>query len=323
MIENYSRDITVNARSLTRGDTAVGGAALLLFIFSFIPYYDAGGDQTLNSWDTDLFPLLPSVYLLGVIAAALIIIERFLPQPKVVAGMKLSQWGTAFAVAVAWTALWTQFSGLIDHAWGSFVTLLLSFVLAGAAIAAQLVPALGLPLTSARPPQQGQFPGGQPGQFQQPGQQQPGGWQQPQQQQQGFPQGQQPGQPQQQGGYGFPGNQSAPQQPQQPQAGYGFPHAAPTAQAPQVHQPQMQQPQMQQPAQQAPADPNFAPFWFAVPDPRPLMPEDGSHGAPVSQLTPGAWHLALEQRGGALLVEEQTEPKRRGLLINTEGLQRG
>ncbi|MFB6842659.1 hypothetical protein ACFCY7_37465, partial [Streptomyces sp. NPDC056361] len=38
-------------------------------------------------------------------------------------------------------------------------------------------------------------------------------------------------------------------------------------------------------------DPPPPPFWFAVPEPRPLLPEDGG-SEPVVQLSPGTWYLA-------------------------------
>jgi hypothetical protein len=116
----------------------------------------------------------------------------------------------------------------------------------------------------------------------------------------GKPAGGQPGmagqQPygQQPPGYGYPGGQQ-----QAPQAAY-----APTQAAP---------------AQGGP-DPNFQPFWFAVPAARPLYGEDGSP-TPVAELAPGTWYLAVEQRGQALVA--QTQDGRRGVLQDTSGIQRG
>ncbi|MGW0814285.1 caspase family protein [Streptomyces viridiviolaceus] len=70
----------------------------------------------------------------------------------------------------------------------------------------------------------------------------------------------------------------------------------------------------------APPDPDFKPYWFAVPVPRPLMSENGSLEA-VLELRTGVWYLALDQRGDALVV--QTEEGRRGILLDASGLQRG
>ncbi|MEU9385418.1 hypothetical protein AB0D38_32630, partial [Streptomyces sp. NPDC048279] len=59
-----------------------------------------------------------------------------------------------------------------------------------------------------------------------------------------------------------------------------------------------------------------AAFWRA----RPLFAEDGST-APIAELAPGTWYLAVEQRGGALVA--QTQDGRRGVLQDTSGIQRG
>ncbi|CAM5612443.1 DUF5336 domain-containing protein [Streptomyces chartreusis] len=106
----------------------------------------------------------------------------------------------------------------------------------------------------------------------------------------------------------------------QPQGGYGYPGA----QQPQPYggQPQAGQPfgggQPQAPAPTAGGD--FSPFWFAVPVPRPLFAEDGSP-APIAELAPGTWYLAVEQRGATLVA--QTQDGRRGVLQDTSGIQRG
>lgn len=67
-------------------------------------------------------------------------------------------------------------------------------------------------------------------------------------------------------------------------------------------------------------DPDFEPFWFAVPAPRPLMSEDGSM-RPVGELAPGVWYLAAEQRGPAYVAF--TEDGRRGFLLDRAGIERG
>ncbi|MEV8352398.1 hypothetical protein ACFVTT_04375 [Streptomyces niveus] len=70
----------------------------------------------------------------------------------------------------------------------------------------------------------------------------------------------------------------------------------------------------------AAAKSGFEPFWFAVPVSRPLMGEDGSMKA-VANLTPGTWYLAIERRGDALVA--QAADRKRGLLLDTTGIQRG
>ncbi|MFF3330379.1 caspase domain-containing protein [Streptomyces sp. NPDC002888] len=70
----------------------------------------------------------------------------------------------------------------------------------------------------------------------------------------------------------------------------------------------------------APPEPDFAPFWFAVPVKRPLMGEHGSL-TPVGELVTGIWHLAVGQRGDALVVKTQDGVG--GLLLDTSGIERG
>ncbi|MEV6482663.1 DUF5336 domain-containing protein [Streptomyces sp. NPDC051576] len=261
----------MNIRSLTRGDGVVIGAAVLLFIASFLKFYSIDGynlDQ--NAWD-DLGTGL-GLYVGGVIGAALIVVNRSLPQPRKVVGLDLGTVGAAFTVLVAWSLFWT----LVDvptggsAAAGLILGFIASLVLAGAAIATPLVPALQAALIPAPKPVAPQPYGAQPP-----------------------------------GGYGYPGA-GAPQQPS-----YGTP-----PQQAQAGQP-FGQPQPQ-PAPAPAAD--FSPFWFAVPVARPLFAEDGSQ-APIAELAPGTWYLAVEQRGPALVA--QTQDGRRGVLQDTSGIQRG
>ncbi|MDB1087794.1 DUF5336 domain-containing protein [Streptomyces sp. ACA25] len=279
----------MNNRSLTRGDAAVAGAAVLLFIFSFLPFYsfsEFGGGSTM-AWSSDLFPVLPSIFLAGIIGGGLIVGSRFLPQKdREFGGLRLDQWGIALSVFSLWTAFWTLVGGPSGATGaGQVLAFITTILLAAGAVATPLVPALKAPLLSGTPAQPA-VPGA-------PGQPQPG---------------------QAQPGYGYPGG--APQQP------YG---AQPAAAQPYGAQPgapgQPQQPQQGavQPQPTAP-DPNFQPFWFAVPAQRPLYAEDGSQ-APVAELAPGTWYLAVEQRGQALVA--QTQDGRRGVLQDSSDIQRG
>ncbi|MBV2152203.1 caspase domain-containing protein [Kitasatospora sp. SUK 42] len=72
-------------------------------------------------------------------------------------------------------------------------------------------------------------------------------------------------------------------------------------------------------------DEGFEPYWFAVPTRRPLAAPAGSapdgSAAPTGELVPGTWYLAVESRGGALLVQLPYGTK--GLLFDTAGLERG
>ncbi|MFE1247407.1 hypothetical protein [Streptomyces sp. NPDC058741] len=278
----------MNIRSLTRGDGVVIGAAVLLFVASFLNLYSF--DDFPDSLDLPMLwgsgPVVFSVVLAGIIGAALVVTGRGLPQAPKIAGVELAQFGVAFTVFAAWSALGDIFdvSGGFDNIGdnasngapspgiGMILALVATLLMAAAALATPLVPALKAPLVPAPRPSAAQPYGAQPqGGYGYPGAQQPGGYGQPQ-----------PGQP-----YG--GQPQAQAQPQQ-------------AQAPQ------------------PPAGDFSPFWFAVPVPRPLFPEDGSP-TPIAELAPGTWYLAVEQRGAALVA--QTQDGRRGVLQDTSGIQRG
>ncbi|MFH8572393.1 hypothetical protein [Streptomyces sp. NPDC017993] len=282
----------MNIRSLTRGDGVVIGAAVLLFIASFLELYSTGDTcvgkfcpesaSGPNAWDA--LSLLMSVYLAGVIAAALIVVSRALPQPRKVAGLELQQVGVSLAIFAAWTAFWTIVDSEGASA-GLILGLIGALVLAGAAVATPLVPALKAALVGPPKPQAPSPYGAGPN----PGYGYPGAQQQQ-------PAGQ---------GYGYPGGQ---QQPGPQSYGGQQEPAGATAGGPQGATP----------AAGGPAD--FAPFWFAVPVARPLYGEDGSP-QPIAELAPGTWYLAVEQRGQALIA--QTQDGRRGVLQDTTGIQRG
>ncbi|RSS37586.1 DUF5336 domain-containing protein [Streptomyces sp. WAC08241] len=284
----------MNIRSLTRGDGVLIGAAVVLFIASFLDYISYKGltIDAPNAWDS--LGNAIGVYLVGVIGAALVVLNRALPQPRKVLGLDLGQVGAAATLFTAWSLFWTVLDlGEVDAGAGLILGLIAALVLAAAAVAGPLVPALQAPLVGAPRPQTPQPYGMQPGQ---PGPQ-------------GVP-----------GGYGYPGAQQQP---------YGGAHDASHgtghpfgAQAP-APQPQPQPQAAKQPEPQpAPAQPasDFAPFWFAVPVARPLYAEDGGQ-APIAELAPGTWYLAVEQRGQALVA--QTQDGRRGVLQDTTGIQRG
>ncbi|MFD9812496.1 hypothetical protein [Streptomyces sp. NPDC059080] len=309
----------MNIRSLSRGDGVVTGAAVLLFIASFLPLYSIGASDCVgkycpapssgpNAWDA--LQLLMSVYLAGVIAAALIVLARALPQPPKVLGLELGQIGVVLSVFVAWTEFWWIVSGSGASA-GMILGLIGALALAAGAVATPLVPALKAPLLGAPKPQTASPYGTGP----QPGYGYPGTQQQPQ------PQGQ---------GYGYPGGGQ--QQPDPAQQSYGGQQPDPAQQSyggQQQPDPAQQSYGGQQPApaggtaggaQGAAAPAEFAAFWFAVPVARPLYGEDGSP-SPIAELAPGTWYLAVEQRGQALIA--QTQDGRRGLLQDTTGIQRG
>ncbi|AKN68810.1 membrane protein [Streptomyces sp. PBH53] len=242
------------------------GAAVLLFIASFLDTFDSDGSDIPNAWDN--LGLVMSMYVGGIVGAVLIVVARALPQPRKVAGLDLGQVGIAFTILAAWTSFWTIIDPLgaldenelfkVDAGSGLILGLIAALVLAAGAIATPLVPALQAALVPAPKPAAPQPYGAQPP-----------------------------------GGYGYPGAQ--PQQPYgaQPQPGQPFGQQPPAAQAPAAAAP----------AAQAPAA-DFSPFWFAVPVTRPLFAEDGSQ-TPIAELAPGTWYLAVEQRGAALVAQTQ------------------
>ncbi|SOD86962.1 DUF5336 domain-containing protein [Streptomyces sp. Ag109_G2-15] len=280
----------MNIRSLTRGDGVVIGAAVLLFIASFLDNYsydDLPDSVDLpNLWESG--PVLLSIVLAGLIAAALIVVARGLPQPPKVAGLELGAFGVTFAVFAAWSALGNVIDpvGGLDNlgsgsdsnapsaGMGLILALVATLVMAAAAIATPLVPALQAGLVPAPKPAAPQPYGAQPP-----------------------------------GGYGYPGAQ--PQQPYGAQPQPGQPFGQQPAPAPQG---------AAAPAPQPAAGADFSPFWFAVPVARQLFAEDGSP-TPIAELAPGTWYLAVEQRGAALVA--QTQDGRRGVLQDTSGIQRG
>ena len=189
----------VNIRSLTRGDGVVIGAAVLLFIASFLNLYSVSGfSLDVNAWDSLGTGL--GLFMGGVIGAALIVVNRCLPQPRKVAGLDLGAAGVAFSVLSAWTLFWY----LVDSgkntspAAGLILGFIAALVLAGAAIATPLVPALQAALLPAPKPAAPQPYGAQP----------PGGY--------GYPGAQQSQQPY--GGQPQPGQPYGAQPPQQAQA---------------------------------------------------------------------------------------------------------
>ncbi|CAM5391105.1 Integral membrane protein OS=Streptomyces aurantiogriseus OX=66870 GN=GCM10010251_53590 PE=4 SV=1 [Streptomyces aurantiogriseus] len=203
----------MNIRSLTRGDGVVIGAAVLLFIASFLDTFDGSGDDVPNAWDN--LGLLMSMYVGGIIGAALIVVARALPQPRKVIGLDLGQLGVALTIVAAWTALWTiidplgAFTDAFDGAdigagTGLILGLIGALLLAAGAVATPLVPALQAGLIPAPKPPQPQPYGAQP----------PAGYGYPGAQQQPSPfGGPQPGQPGQPGQQPFGGPQPGPAQP--------------------------------------------------------------------------------------------------------------
>jgi len=280
----------VNIRSLTRGDGAVIGAAVLLLIASFLPFFSIDHtDKSVSSWSPALFPLLPVVTLGALASAAAAFVARNQPAEKKIIGLSLQQWSTALAVIVGWAALWSAFSDAVPDVGqgdansgvskgaGAWLTLIFGLAMAAVAVLADRLPALQAPLMGAPRPAQQPYGAGPAGQ----------------------PYGATPPQ----AGYGYPGGAQS----VDPAYAQGGHQAAPFGGAP-------------QPAAPAAPAADFTAFWFAVPVPRPLYSEDGA-GGQIAELTPGTWYLAVEQRGQSLIA--QTQDGRRGVLQDSSGIQRG
>jgi len=311
-----------------------------------------------SAWTAAFFPLLPSVFFAGIIGSVLVVLSRLVsPEPKVL-GITIGHWGTVLTVSALWAALWAMFGGGagVSHGAGAYLGLLGILLAVGAEVATPMVPALSAPLLSNPEGERlSGYPHGQTGQYHygsqpvqqaQPGQpftgpQQaaPGGYGYPQQ----APQGPAPAATPTPAPAPAPAPQDTPPnrdqatallkpvspeprrdpatavlkpvpadpQPEaEPQPEAAAAPAAPAAPAAQEAAPA--------PREAAPA---FAPFWFAVPALRTLAPEEDAAGAPVGELVPGTWYLAIAQRGDALLT--QTQEGKRGLLTDTSGIQRG
>jgi hypothetical protein len=142
------------------------GAAVLLFIASFLDLTslpDCTGDfcpnvSSSNAWDR--LAILMSVYLAGLIGAALVVVARTLPQPRKVADLDLGQFGVSFTVFVAWAAFWWIID-VKDAGAGLILGLIAALILAGAAVATPLVPALKEGLIPAPKPETSSPYGGQ------------------------------------------------------------------------------------------------------------------------------------------------------------------
>ncbi|ANW20416.1 hypothetical protein [Streptomyces clavuligerus] len=155
----------MNIRSLTRGDGVVIGAAVVLFIASFLDTWDIPCERdqicvgSPTGWDSG--SLLLGVHLAGLVGAALIVLARMRPQGPKLLGIDAGQLGTALALFTAWSSLGAIFDpgGLQfeeipapDAGAGLILGFIAALALAVGAVCAQLVPALKAPLLGAPRP---------------------------------------------------------------------------------------------------------------------------------------------------------------------------
>ncbi|MGA4544711.1 hypothetical protein ACPA54_32435 [Uniformispora flossi] len=165
----------MDIKKLTRGDALAALAALLIFGFSFAPYFKKD-EYKINAWGTDIAPVFSSVVLTAIIAAVLFILGGLMPNPRPVLGLTLRQWAIPLAVITPLNALWSLGGGgvgaadQLDVGIGAIFIVLAVFILAVAVVATDMVPALKAPLGiggGAGAPQAGAYgqPGGQPGPY--------------------------------------------------------------------------------------------------------------------------------------------------------------
>lgn len=96
------------------------GAAVLLFIASFLDTFDGSGDDVPNAWDN--LGLVMSMYVAGIVGAVLIVLARALPQPPKVIGLDVGQLGVALTIFAAWTSFWSIIDpfGAMEELLGAF-----------------------------------------------------------------------------------------------------------------------------------------------------------------------------------------------------------
>lgn len=280
----------MNIRSLTRGDGVVIGAAVVLFIASFLGLssvdcptgVDCSGYDSPNAWD--FLGLVMSMFVTGIVGAGLIVVGRGMPGRKV-AGLDLGQFGVALTIFALWTSFWNIIDA--DNAGaGMILGLLSSIVLAGGALATPLVPALKAPSWAPRSRRS----------------------------------------PRRTASRATPARVTATRAPSSGRTVASRVSRSRRTGARSRVSPVPVSPRRADSrgrrvrSRTVRPSGNFEAFWFAVPVARPLYGEDGSP-SPIAELAPGTWYLAVEQRGPGLIA--QTQDGRRGLLQDTTGIQRG
>ena len=260
----------VNIRSLTRGDGVVIGAAVLLFIASFLEALLRS--RALDSADhqppgTASVPAWGSTWA-GVIGAALVVVNRSLPQPRKVAGLDLgtvrrrpspfSPRGALFWPAGGRSTSLGSASRRRRHRRSSVSSRPSSSP--RRAVATPLVPALKVALVGAPKPAAPQPYGGQP-----------------------------------QGGYGYPGAQQQ-DSPASPTGRSRRSTASRTAASRGGQQGGQPQSLGRARSRSSPGGRTSRRSGSPCRCARPLFSEDGSQ-SPIAELAPGTWYLAVEQRG--------------------------
>lgn len=173
----------MDIKKLTRGDAIVAVAALLIFGFSFAAYFQGEGEASgykINAWSGDLAPLVSSVVVIPIIAAALYVLSDLMPQSPLVLGLTLRQWAVPLIVVTPLNLFWS-FAGKdgLELAFGGIFVLIATLVLVATVVATEFVPALKAPLGLSGPGGGAPAPAGaygQPGPYGAAPAPQPGGY---------------------------------------------------------------------------------------------------------------------------------------------------
>jgi hypothetical protein len=143
----------------SRGDVVVLGAAVLLAISSFLPFYDTGYGASSNAWTWYLLPLLVMGFGTGVLAGVLIALDRFTTVGNVAGkvGLGLHQLVGILAVVSAVDLTLYVISAPL-HGVGQWLALLAAALLLLGSVLARHVPALTQPVGVSVPTAPGAAP---------------------------------------------------------------------------------------------------------------------------------------------------------------------
>jgi hypothetical protein len=135
-----------------RGDVVVLGAALLLFIASFLPFYDFGFGASANAWSWSLLDLLVVGFGSGVLAGVLIALDRFTTVGNVAGkvGLTLQQLVGVLVVVSALDLTLHVVSAPV-HGVAQWLALVAAALLLVGSVLARHVPALTMPIGTSAP----------------------------------------------------------------------------------------------------------------------------------------------------------------------------
>jgi len=137
---------------LRRADGLVLGASVLLFVASFLPFYDSGYGTSTNAWTWFLVPLLVVGFGSGVLAGLLVALERFTTVGDVAGkvGLTLHQLSGVLAVVSAAELTLSVISAPL-HGLAQWLALVAAALLLIGTVFARHVPALTVPVGASAP----------------------------------------------------------------------------------------------------------------------------------------------------------------------------